>query len=126
MYVIHFTVNKPHVTVTVNSTPTLYGPLTLQCYATTMTSIDSRVDIVWDLTDDDDNEVVFRMIDRVNSTLNTDGSRLEFRDSFTIAILNESYSDDMYKCTVTIFVGSRRVSEKAGVLLKVLGVFGKH
>ena len=98
----------------------------MQCYATTTTFVDTRVDIVWDLTDDDDDEMVFRTIERVNGTLSTDGSRLEFRDSFTIAMLNESHNDDMYKCVVTIFAGTKQISKMANVSLEDLGIFGKH
>ena len=126
-YIYHIsTVNVPRVNVTTNSTPTLNEPLTVQCYATTTTFVDTRVDIVWDLTDDDDDEMVFRTIERATGTLSTDGSRLEFRDSFTIAMLNESYNDDMYKCVVTIFAGTKRISEMADVSLEDLGIFGKH
>ena len=112
--------------VTTNSTPTLNKPLTVQCYATTTTFVDTRVDVEWDLTDDDDDEMVFQTTERANGTLSTDGSRLEFRDSFTIAMLNESHNDDMYKCVVTIFVGTKRISEMANVSLEDLGIFGKH
>ena len=110
------------MTVTNTSTPTLNEPLTLVCDASTTT----RVGIEWDLTDDDDDEMVFRMIERANDTLSPDGSRLEFRDSFTIAMLNESHNDDMYKCVVTIFAGSREFAEMANVSLEDLGIFGKH
>ena len=127
MYVYHVsTVSVPSVNVATNSTPTLNEPLTVQCYATTTTFVDSRVDIEWDLTDDDDDEVVFRKIERANGTLSADGSRLEFRDSFTIAMLNESHNDDMYKCVVTIFAGTKRISEMVNVSLEDLGIFGKH
>ena len=127
MYIYRIsTVNVPSVIVTTNSTPTLIEPLTVQCYATTTTFVNTRVDIVWDRTDDDDDEVVFQTTERVNGTLSADGSRLEFRDSFTIAMLNESHNDDMYKCVVTIFAGTKRISEMANVSLEDLGIFGKH
>ena len=127
MYVYHIsTVNVPSVIVTTNSTPTLNEPLTVQCYATTTTFVDTRVDIEWDLTDDDNDEVVFRTIEGANSALSADGSKLEFRDSFTIAMLNESHNDDMYKCVATIFAGTKRISEMANVSLEDLGIFGKH
>ena len=112
--------------VTTNSTPTLNEPLTVQCYATTTTFVDTRVDVEWDLTDDDDDEVVFQTIEGVNGTLSADGRRLEFRDSFTIAMLNESHNDDMYKCVVTIFAGTKRSYEMANVSLEDLGIFGKY
>ena len=116
----------PHVTVTNTSTPTLNEPLTLVCDASTTTGVNTRVGIEWDLTDDDDDEMVFRTIERANGTLSADGSRLEFRDSFTIAMLNESHNDDMYKCVVTIFAGGRRFAGMANVSLEDLGIFGKH
>ena len=127
MYIYNIsTVNVPRVNVTTNSTPTLNEPLTLVCYATTTTFVDTRVDIVWDLTDDDDDEVTFRTIKGANGILNVDTNRLEFRDSFTIAMLNESHNDDMYKCVVTIFAGTRQISKMANVSLEDLGIFGKH
>ena len=124
--ITHFTVSVPRVNVTTNSTPTLNEPLTVQCYATTTTFVDTRVDVEWDLTDDDDDEVVFQTIEGVNGTLSADGRRLEFRDSFTIAMLNESHNDDMYKCVVTIFAGTKRSYEMANVSLEDLGIFGKY
>ena len=114
------------MTVTNTSTPTLNEPLTLVCNASTTTAVDTRVDIEWDLTDDDDDEMVFRTIERANDTLSADGSRLEFRDSFTIAMLDESHNDDMYKCVVIIFAGTREFAEMADVSLEDLGIFGKH
>ena len=78
------------------------------------------------MTDDDNDEVVFRTIERVNGILNADTNRLEFRDSFTIAMLNESHNDDMYKCVVTIFAGTRGFTQMANVSLEDLGIFGKH
>ena len=120
------TVSVPRVNVTTNSTPTLNEPLTLVCYATTTTFVDTRVDIKWDLTDDDDDEMVFRTIERANGTLSADNSSLEFRDSFTIAMLSESHNDDMYKCVVIIFAGTKQISEMANVSLEDLGIFGKH
>ena len=116
----------PRVIVTSTSTPTLHEPLTLVCNASTITAVNTRVDIEWDLTDDDNDEVVFRTIERASSTLSADGSKLEFRDSFTIAMLNESHNDDMYKCVVTIFAGTRRFAEMANVSLEDFGIFGKH
>ena len=121
-----YVVDVPRVTVTNTSTPTLNEPLTLLCDASIITAVNTRVDIEWDLTDDDNDEVVFRTINGANGTLNADTNRLEFRDSFTIAMLSESHNDDMYKCVVTIFAGTKRPFEMANVSLEDLGIFGKH
>ena len=126
MYII-LIVNAPLVMVTNTSTPTLNERLTIECVATTMIGVDTGVTFVWERTDDNDDEVEFRMMQIFNSSLNTDTNRLEFRDSFTIKMLNESHNDDLYKCTVTINVGGGDMMPgMANVSLEDLGIFGKQ
>ena len=120
-----YVVDLPQVMMANTSTPTLNEPLTLVCNASTINAVNTRVGIEWDLTDNDEDEMVFRTIERANGTLSADTNRLEFRDSFTIAMLDESHNDDMYKCVVTIFAGTRGFTEMANVSLVDLGIFGK-
>ena len=120
-------VTRPSVTVTNTSIPTLNEPLTIVCVATTMIGVDTGVTFVWDLTDDDNDEVEIQTMQIFNSSLNTDTNRLEFSDSYIIPMLSESHNDDMYKCTVTINVGSGDlIPGMANVSLEDLGIFGKQ
>ena len=107
--------------------PTLNEPLTLVCDASTMIGVNTGVTFVWDLTDDDNDEVEFRMMQIFNSSLNNITNRLEFSDSYNIEMLSESHNDDMYKCTVTINVGGGDLMPgMANVSLYNLGIFGKQ
>ena len=113
--------------VTNTSTPALNQPLTVVCDASTMIGVDTGVTFVWDLTDNDNDEVEFRMMQIFNSNLNNITNRLEFSDSFNIEMLSESHNDDMYKCTVTINVGGGDMMPgMANVSLEDLGIFGKQ
>ena len=124
--IIILIVNAPRVMVENTSTPTLNEPLTIMCDASTMNGVDDGVTFVWDLTDENNDEVVFRTMPISNGNLNTDTNRLEFTDSFTIPMLNESHNDDMYKCTVTIDgANGDMVPGMANVSLEDLGIFGK-
>ena len=115
------------MTVKNTSIPTLNEALAIVCVATTMIGVDTGVTFVWDLTDSDNDEMEFRTMQIFNSSLNTDTNELEFRDSYTIPMLNESHNDDVYKCTVTINVGGGNLMPgMANVSLEDLGIFGKQ
>ena len=126
MYIILIVI-APRVTLENTSTPTLNEPLTVLCSATTMIGVDNGVTFVWELTDGNNDEVVFRTMLIFNSNLNADTDRLEFTDSYTIPMLHESHNDDLYECTVTVNVGGGdMVPGVANISLEVLGIFGKQ
>ena len=127
MYIIILVVGTPRVMVTNTSTPTLNEPLTILCVASTMIGVETEVTFVWDRINGDDDEVEIQTMQIFNSSLNTNSDRLEFRDYFTIPMLNESHNDDMYICTATInFTGGDMMPGMANVSLEVLGIFGKQ
>ena len=100
-------------------------PLTLHCNVTTMTGVNTRVDIIWDRIDDISNKKVIRKVVGANSSL-ISGNKLEYRDSFTIAMLNESHNGIIYQCTVTINYEGRQVLNSANVSLEIFSKYNGY
>ena len=75
----------------------LSEPLTLECQATVVRGITSRLDFTW-VRMDDDSEVVLRTVVGANST----GDSLVYIDSYTTPFLNESDIGVMYFCMISL------------------------
>ena len=83
------------IQVTTISIPTIDQPLILQCNATIVRGITSRVDIVWSIGS--------RQIRRVNDvTASSFTTSAVYNDSFIIPSLNISDIGDTYQCEVLI------------------------
>ena len=78
----------------------LSEPLTLECQATVVRGITSRLDFTWTRIDDD-SEVVLQTVVGINST----GDSLVYIDSYTTPFLNESDIDAMYFCIISLYDG---------------------
>jgi len=83
------------VSITSLNTQTVGQSLTLQCSATTVRGITSRVDIVWS-----SNGTVLERMDGTTAT--TMGNSLVYTDSYTISQLNANDDGRVIQCEVTI------------------------
>ena len=71
-------------------------PLTLECYATTVRGITSRVDIVWS-----SNGVQLKRIEGVNGSLISDNT-VTYTDYYNVFQLNTSDDGTIYQCEVLV------------------------
>ena len=97
MCIIISLVPFPVLSLTSINSPTLSEPLTLECQATVVRGITSRLDFTW-MRVDDDSEVVLRTVVGANNT----GDSLVYIDSYTTPFLNESDIGAMYFCIISI------------------------
>lgn len=89
-------------------------PLTLQCNATTVRGIESRVDIVWMTSN---GTIIRRMLGITATTMNTS---LVYTDYYTISQLNTDDDSRTYRCEVVIN-SSPPVITTSEIVLDVIG-----
>ena len=82
--------------MTAVGTPTFNQPLILQCTATIVRGITSRVDIIWTTGD-----TQVRRVNNVTASSNINSASL-YNDSFIIPSLNISDIGSVYQCEVLI------------------------
>ena len=94
----------PILSLTPVNPPMLSEPLTLECQATVVRGITSRLDFTW-VRMNDDSEVVLRTVVGANST----GDSLVYIDSYTTPFLNESDIDAVYFCVISLNDGGLEI-----------------
>ena len=91
-------VPTPELSLDPVNPPRLSDQLMLQCQATTVRGITSRLDFIWTRIDDDGEEVVQTMI-RANRT----NDSLVYTDTYTTPMaLSESDIGTVYLCTISL------------------------
>ena len=88
------------IKLTADSTVAINQPLILQCAATIVKGINSRVDIIWTTED-----TQFRRVNNVTAISNIDATSINasvYNDSFIIPLLNISNIGNIYQCEVIV------------------------
>ena len=97
LFVILFLVPFPDtVNITPISTQTVSQSLKLECSATTVRGIASRVDIVWS-----NNGFELKRIEEVNASFTSD-SFVTYKDFYDVLQLNTSDDGRVYQCEVIV------------------------
>ena len=108
-------VPTPSLTVTALNNRTVGQSLTLQCAATTVRGITSRVDIVWR-----NGSSQLQMMNNVSSTMMSNS--LVYRDSYTIPQLSTTDDDRVIQCQVVINT-TPPVTASGNITLNVTGEY---
>ena len=111
---VYISVPTPIVNVTAMVTQTVGQALILKCQATIVSSITSRVDIVWN-----SNSKVLRRINSITPIILN--SSLLYRDSYTISQLSTTDDGRVIQCEVVINT-SPPVMATDSITLDVIGM----